>query len=73
MNFPPSVSLFRTFSWFVLLYFVLVHSLLLWGGGGSRRCPAPPGNSGPSVLQRLKDEIAEVANEIETLGSTEER
>ena len=25
------------------------------------------------VLQRLKDEIAEVANEIENLGSTEER
>ena len=33
----------------------------------------PPGDSGLCVLQRLKDEIAEVANEIENLGSTEER
>jgi hypothetical protein len=34
-------------------------------------CSSPSGNS--FCLQRLKEEIAEVANEIESLGSTEER
>lgn len=37
------------------------------GGLGGRM------RDGLCVLQRLKDEIAEVANEIENLGSTEER
>lgn len=34
-------------------------------------CPSE--NEPSSVLQRLKDEIAEVTSEIENLGSTEER
>lgn len=39
-------------------------------GSATVVCSSHPGDS---CLQRLKDEIAEVANEIESLGSTEER
>lgn len=41
-----------------------------WGQGGRE---AAPGSAHALSPQRLKDEIAEVTNEIENLGSTEER
>lgn len=42
-----------------------------WAPGGGRE--AAPDSVCALSTQRLKDEIAEVTNEIENLGSTEER